>query len=280
MLTTTPVAAADDAALPAEGITVAGDATEQLRTTTGAMVERPAFTFTPCPEITDSIMRLYSAYFLRVPDEGGFSFWMTEYSTGGWSLPAMSTFFSQSPEFQEMYGNVSDAEFINLIYNNIFGRQADEGGRDYWLGRMQAEGLDRGTVMLYFSESPEYVEQSGTVRSLAGDFNWYPAGSTWDCGFGFTEFEIPASGTYLDLAIYNDGRSSMQFSVNQRRGGVWENAVSDSLEPGMMYVFFGVPLINAPIDRVQVGSNSEDLVWMVVLSPEVTPRERAGWIAA
>ena len=286
LLTASP-AAADAAASAAttadsgigEGQTVRAEPSQQLRTTTGAMVERPAFTYTACPELTDSITRLYSAYFLRAPDAGGFDFWMTEYSAGNWSLPRMSTFFSQSDEFQEMYGDVSDAEFINLIYLNIFGREADIGGRDFWLGRMQNEGMNRGTVMLNFSESPEYVQQSGTVRSLAGDFNWYPEGATWECGFGFTEFEIPASGTYLDLAIYNNGRGSMQFSVNQRRGGNWENAVSDQIEPGMFYIFFGVPLVDAPIDRVQVGGNSDDLGWIVVRSPEVLPRERAGWTA-
>lgn len=268
---------------PAVGATfVPGDESASAhanRTTTSGLVGRPAFANTPCPGLTDSIVRLYSAYFLRAPDQGGFEFWTAEFAAGNWSLPSMSAFFSESPEFVDMYGGVTDAEFIDLIYRNIFGRAADDGGRDYWLGRMQNEGIDRGTVMLFFSESTEYVEQSATARPLAGDFNWYPEGTTWDCGFGFKELEIPASGTYLDLVIYNPTTRPIQVSVNQRRSGIWENATSLSLDPSIFYIYFGVPFPqDSIVDRVQVGAGGADLVWAVVYSPTPTPIERAGWV--
>lgn len=47
---------------------VAGERSPAARTTEASNIARPDFAITPCPEITDSIVRLYSAYFLRAPD--------------------------------------------------------------------------------------------------------------------------------------------------------------------------------------------------------------------
>ena len=48
--------------------------------------------------MTDSVYRLYAAYFLRLPDEGGFDFWVRASSRGDDNLTTMSDFFAASPE--------------------------------------------------------------------------------------------------------------------------------------------------------------------------------------
>ncbi len=239
---------------------------------------RPDFTATACPWITDSIMRLYSAYFLRDPDEGGFQFWFDEYSAGNWNLDRMSGFFSESPEFVDTYATLSDADFIDLIYRNVLGRRSDEGGRQYWLGRMRDEGLTRGRLMIFFSESPEYVELTRTATPLAGHFNWYPDGTRWYCGFGDMWLHLPHTDTYVDIAVFNVTPRDQTITVSERIGDTLYEADQRTLPTGTILSYWGVPFEDDLVDRIELSSTGS-FGWILVFAPEPTPRTRAGWSA-
>ncbi len=126
---------------------------------------RPASKALPPPaEVTsglairDQVMRLYLAYFLREPDVVGLHHWVTN-RRNGMSLQQISDAFAASPEFIGRYGSLSNAEFIELVYQNVMGRGSDGSGREYWTGRL-ASGLSRGGMMIGFSESPEFIGYS------------------------------------------------------------------------------------------------------------------------
>lgn len=109
----------------------------------------------------DSIFRLYQAYFLRAPDAGGWAHWANTYVKGG-SLVNISNVFAGSSEFKNRYGELSNAGFINLIYKNVFYRQADPPGARYWTSVLDG-GRSRGLVMIGFSESPEFIKLTATL---------------------------------------------------------------------------------------------------------------------
>lgn len=255
---------------------IVSDREPEARLLGTANLELPAFTSVPCLLFTDSIVRLYSAYFMRVPDEDGFNFWRAEFEAGRWSLPAMSTFFSESQEFNDLYGSLTDAQFIDLIYQNIFGRAADAGGRDFWLGRMQNDGLDRGTVMLNFSESPEYIDLSGTALTPAGHFNWYPAGTQFSCGFGDTEYEIRPGLPFLDIVVVNFGDTPIELKYEVFQSGTWIVVQEATLRPTGNLQAFGWALANNMITRLRFTA-SGNFNWSVAQSPTVIPQTRAGW---
>ncbi len=100
------------------------------------------------------VARLYEAYFLRTPDAGGFEFWLDS-RRGGWTLWEMSDFFAESDEFVDTYGDLDDAAFVELVYQNVMERTPDGEGRDYWIGRLGSD-LSRGDLMTFFSDSAEY----------------------------------------------------------------------------------------------------------------------------
>ena len=106
--------------------------------------------------------RLYVAYFLRPPDVGGLRFWIGRLD-GGMSLFAVSQFFSQSQEFRDRYGTLSDPEFVDLVYRNVLGRPPEPNGRAFWAGELSSGRRTRGSVMVGFSESPEFVAKTGTT---------------------------------------------------------------------------------------------------------------------
>lgn len=100
------------------------------------------------------VSRLYRSFFLRDPEVEGFAYWV-QTRRDGQTLRSVAEFFSVSPEFDAMYGSLSDEEFIALVYRNVMGREAESGGYTYWLDRM-GNGMSRGELMAYFSDSPEY----------------------------------------------------------------------------------------------------------------------------
>jgi hypothetical protein len=104
---------------------------------------------------TAPVTRLYFAYFLRVPDTGGLNFWLGQFRSGV-SLEAISQAFAQSTEFQSRYGSLTNSQFVSLVYNNVLGRPPDSGGLAFWTGRLDSGAMNRGQVMLAFSESAEY----------------------------------------------------------------------------------------------------------------------------
>jgi len=110
----------------------------------------------PDPAKTESYLkveRLYRACLSRKPDAGGITWWVHQLDAG-MELRDMAARFMDSAEFRTKYGDVSDAEFIQLLYINVLGRAPDAGGYAYWLGRI-ASGYPKQDILVSFSESPE-----------------------------------------------------------------------------------------------------------------------------
>ncbi len=118
-------------------------------------------------ETEAGVFRLYCAYFLRQPDAGGFQYWLS-LREEGLPLEAVAENFALSTEFRNTYGKqVSTADFVTLIYSNLFERAPDADGFQYWIGIID-DGLARGRVMTYFSESQEYKTRIETVGCEGG----------------------------------------------------------------------------------------------------------------
>jgi hypothetical protein len=101
------------------------------------------------------VARLYFAYFRRIPDYAGLTFWIGFYRAGN-PLAVISDAFAQSAEFTATYGALTNSQFVDLVYNNVLGRAADAGGKAFWQGQLDGGTMSRGQVMLGFSESDEY----------------------------------------------------------------------------------------------------------------------------
>jgi len=98
--------------------------------------------------------RLYQAAFNRTPDQHGLSYWVSQLDHGA-SLLQVAQAFVVSDEFRQTFGsNLSNQAFVNAMYTNILGRNADTSGSSYWVSQLNA-GQSRAQVLLGFSESPE-----------------------------------------------------------------------------------------------------------------------------
>ncbi len=113
------------------------------------------------PTLANSIERLYQAFFQRNADPTGLNHWITVL-LGPADLAAVAQEFASSQEFQQTYGNLDDAAFIELLYQNVFNRPADPDGSTYWQDLLST-GTSRGAVVAAISESPEHITRTNTL---------------------------------------------------------------------------------------------------------------------
>ena len=104
---------------------------------------------------SDDVFRLYAAALDRDPDKGGFLSW-TEALANGAELTSIANGFLNSPEFQSIYGDTTNGEFVTLVYNNVLDREPDPLGYDWWTGVLDSGAMTRPEVLLGFSQSPEF----------------------------------------------------------------------------------------------------------------------------
>ena len=116
--------------------------------------------------ITGQIFRLYNAAFGRFPDKEGFSYWIKMNKSKMNTYKETAASFINSKEYEEHLGEITTNEnYITNLYSNLFGRNSDTSGFDYWLNQLNNNKETRADVLMGFSESNEnkniFIDQAG-----------------------------------------------------------------------------------------------------------------------
>lgn len=100
--------------------------------------------------------RLYQATLNRTPDLAGLGY---HYKTMqlGLTQKDVALFFINSDEFKSIYGNLTNNQFVTLLYHNVLKRDPDPSGFDYHVGNLN-RGFPKEDTVLVFSESQEFKE--------------------------------------------------------------------------------------------------------------------------
>lgn len=118
-------------------------------------------------DIDADVLRLYWAFFLRDGDLAGSKYWLRTIDET--SLDAIADSFALSAEFALRYGDTTDREFVEIVYDNVLGRNFDQAGFDYWLGLLESGELTRGGVVRWVAANAEFENAHP-----------YPSGSSAD----------------------------------------------------------------------------------------------------
>lgn len=111
-----------------------------------------------------SLARLYQATFGREPDAGGLGYWLGRLESGRLDMKEIAERFVASEEFRTRVGeDLSNEEYILALYPNVFGREADEGGLNFWSGILDRGNQDRVDVLLRLTDSPENVSRTADL---------------------------------------------------------------------------------------------------------------------
>jgi len=93
------------------------------------------------------VTEIYVSTFGRAPDQEGLAYWTTEVLSGNLTIEQVNQSFFDQTETQELYNGVSDNEFLNSVYQNVLGREADAAGYDYWLAGFESGEYTRDSFI-------------------------------------------------------------------------------------------------------------------------------------
>lgn len=105
--------------------------------------------------ITSFVTRIYTQALGRSYDPDGLNYWCERINNGSTTPTGAAEYFICSPEFEAK--NLSNAEYIKVLYRTFMGREYDQAGLDYWVNRLNA-GESRRTALASFSGCVEFKQ--------------------------------------------------------------------------------------------------------------------------
>ena len=151
------------------------------------------------------IGNLYTQYLGRTADAQGLQYWTSVWVANGGPEKVQAGIIGSPEYFQTAAGlhpgMTADAAWVTALYNNILGRDPDQGGMDYWTSFLQTNGDSSATkqnVVLGFVTSDEY-----RITLINGWFQLY-------------------LGRTLDA-------SGQQYWLDQMKAGVGQDAIQEGI---------------------------------------------------
>lgn len=152
---------------------------------------------------TTQVQQLYLAYFGRPAEQAGLTYWTSQANA---SVTDISAAFAQSPEYTGVYGNLTRAQTIDTLYQNLFGRTAANNELTYWQNSTDvsisnlalalvngATGTDRLLLDSKAQYAASVTATAGTTASAQSVSDTFKAAGT----------DVIINGNpYTDLAAY------------------------------------------------------------------------------
>ena len=108
------------------------------------------------------LQQLYVGYFARPGDPAGLDYWVAEGTT---TKEFADSMWSQN-EFQNDYGDLSVRDQINQLYINLFDREGDPGGLDYWVSKINSGEMQLASIANDLIYAATYGDAEGSVADL------------------------------------------------------------------------------------------------------------------
>jgi predicted TIM-barrel enzyme len=100
-------------------------------------------------------IRLYYAALGQSLDYTDLQNWSDALHAGALTLAEAADQLAGSTEFLQHYGALDNTQYVQQLYRNMLGREADSASLAGWVGQLDA-GASRGTVLAGLSESDEF----------------------------------------------------------------------------------------------------------------------------
>lgn len=159
--------------------------------------------------VSDSIVRLYCGLLGREPDALEVEYWARRY-WNGLPLVSIAEAFTTSSEFVDRYGDPTDEALVAILYHSVLGRDPGASGIGPFVEELLAGELTRGSLVVAFTDSPEFVAMTGTAAPEKPTLP-YPA-------VGSGRRVIYANGEARVWFVEDTGELAKTHQVSGRRG--------------------------------------------------------------
>ena len=117
-------------------------------------------------KIRSFVTRMYTQVLGRNPEDAGLNDWVKQLADKSNNGAGLAKGFILSTEFTQR--NLSNEEYLKVLYKTFFDREPDEGGYNDWLSKLNS-GVDRTVVLTGFVNSTEFqnlCDNYGISRGL------------------------------------------------------------------------------------------------------------------
>tara|TARA_B100001250_G_scaffold413226_1_gene446673 strand:- start:1176 stop:1955 length:780 start_codon:yes stop_codon:yes gene_type:complete len=112
---------------------------------------------------SSQLQQLYIAYFARPADPIGLDYWVPQ----GTTTKEFAASMWQQNEFQHVYGELSERDQVNQLYINLFDREGDDSGLDYWVGKIDSGQMELASIANDLIYAATYGDAEGSGDDLA-----------------------------------------------------------------------------------------------------------------
>ncbi|MCB2184447.1 MAG: DUF4214 domain-containing protein [Desulfobulbaceae bacterium] len=105
-------------------------------------------------DVYDFVTRFYEECLDRSPDQAGLDDWVNALISGSQTGEDVAEGFINSKEFTAK--NLSNGEYLVVLYRTFFDREPDSGGYNDWLNTLATGALNRTEVLSGFTSSSEF----------------------------------------------------------------------------------------------------------------------------
>ena len=104
-------------------------------------------------QIESFVKRMYTVALSREAENAGLNDWSSKLSNQEIDGAGIANGFVNSAEFKNR--NLNNNDYLDVLYRTFFDREADAGGKAYWMGKLQ-KGISRTEVLSGFVNSQEF----------------------------------------------------------------------------------------------------------------------------
>ncbi len=166
----------------------------------------------------NSIVGLYVIYFNRSPDPAGLTFWQSQDVT----IEEIAAQFGASPEAKALYPFLAaptlgdPAAFINEIYQNAFGRDADEAGLEFWLGVLEQDSSPEAVAEFVLAVAQGAQGTDFTTLQNRADIALQFTQEAVNASIPFTPSLFATSSQIIDTVTFTDESvADAEAAINQ-----------------------------------------------------------------
>ncbi len=136
----------------------------------------------PTSQLSAFVTRMYEVVLGRIPDAAGLNDWVGKLSRGEANAVDIVFGFVNSDEYKNK--GKSNGEIVNDCYHAMLGRDADEGGYNDWVGRLD-NGMSVNAILAGFVGSEEFGNLCKTYGIQPGS---YACAEARDQNLGVTSY--------------------------------------------------------------------------------------------
>ncbi len=143
---------------------------------------------------SELVQKFYVGFYGRPADPGGLEYWMGRAEEEGWA--AVREAFANSPEAQKYVfkdpvscENYTNEELVNNIYQNLFGRDADPVGLQYYTSRLESGEMTLSTIVENIADGAQGTDSEVLENKI--EVSLYFTNDLGGKNYLYTEAQIP-----------------------------------------------------------------------------------------